>query len=89
MSNFLPFRRRSAADLPLYPVELPDALQGLVRDGRAMRLVEIVELTSNVRPSRCLYNAACFIELVEPGVSIALQDAEGSRVRALQEGPSR
>src|SRR5262249_18941747 len=40
-----------------------------------MRLIEIVELTPNVRSARRLYDAACFIEFVESCVTIGLQDA--------------
>jgi len=40
-----------------------------------MRLLQIVELASAMRPTRGLLNATIFVELIEPGVGIGLQRA--------------
>ena len=38
-----------------------------------MRDVQVVKLSSHVRPAGCFLNAPCFIDLIEPRVTIRLQ----------------
>src|ERR1019366_9336228 len=72
----VPFVRGSAADLFLNGIQSCDSFQSLAGDGRCVRLLQIVELAPDVRPTGDLLNAAIlFIELVESSVGVGLQRA--------------
>ncbi len=64
-----------AANLFFDPIQCADPPQGFPCHRRSMRLFQIVELASDMRPTRGLLNATIFVELIEPGVGIGLQRA--------------
>ena len=65
----------TATDLPLNRVQSRDPLQSFLGHRRLVSDVKIVELPSDVRPTRRLANASGFIDLVEPRVPVGLQRA--------------
>ena len=75
MAHGTAFVRRLTANLFFYSIQRPDPLQRFSRHRRRMRLLQIVELASDMRPTRGLLNAAIFLELIEACVGIGLQRA--------------
>jgi hypothetical protein len=63
----------TAPDLGLDVVQCTDALERFGRDRRAMRLVDVVERASCMRPAGCLPNAPAVVEIVEAGVGVGLE----------------
>jgi hypothetical protein len=74
--------RLPAADLLFDFVQSPDPLQGLQRDRRGMRDMDVVELAPHVRPASRLLDLLA-VELIEAGIGIGLQHtSEGGQVRS-------
>ncbi len=65
LPNFSSLRWRSASDLFLDPVQLPDAFQRLFCHRRRMPLVQVEELPSYVRPARGLDDGTRLVQPVE------------------------
>src|SRR3974390_2133311 len=75
-ANLLPLLRWSAADLFLNGIQSCDSFQSLAGDGQGVRLLQVVELAPNVRPTSDFLNAAIlFIELIESSIGVCLQPA--------------
>lgn len=76
LAYFAPMIRRLAADAGFDCVERADARERLGRQGRAVRLVDVVELASHVRPAGRFLNPAAGVERFEPGIGVGLEDAD-------------
>src|SRR5690606_34976637 len=74
-SNRLPLVRWPSADLAFDLVECTDPGEGLLRDRRAGRLVDVVELAPNVRPTSSLHDTARLVKTIEAGIAVRLQNA--------------
>src|ERR1039458_7234519 len=66
---------RSSLDLRCDQVKCGDALHGLGRDGRLMRLNQVEELASDVSHAGRFLNRATLIKLVETSKRVGLQYA--------------
>jgi hypothetical protein len=69
VANFSALIGRPAAYLLLDPVQDSDSLKGLSRYRRSVRLLQVVKLAPNVRPTRRFLNASIRVKLIEPGSS--------------------
>ena len=54
-------------------IQRADPLQRFPRHRRTMRLLQIIEVTPHVRPTRRVLDANIFIELIESRIGIRLQ----------------
>jgi hypothetical protein len=66
VANFSALIGRPAAYLLLDPVQDSDSLKGLSRNRRSVRLLQVVKLAPNVRPTRRFLNASSRVKLIEP-----------------------
>src|SRR4051812_43663434 len=75
VSNVPAFIRGPATNLFLDRIERGDPFQRLLGNGRLVRFVKVIKLSSNVRPATCFNNRAAFIQPVESRECVGLQDA--------------
>ena len=74
---------RLTPDLLFDAVEGGDAFDGFAGDGRSVRHMKVVKLLEYVRPARCFPDLAVAIKMMEPSVTVGLQDAaEAAQVRS-------
>jgi hypothetical protein len=70
-----------APDLGFDGVEGADPVEGFLGDGRTVGLVHVEELAADVGPASGLGDPPAFIQAVEAGVAIGMQDSgEASQV---------
>lgn len=98
LAHGLPYDGGPAPDSGLDRIELGNTPQRLGRDGRAGRLMDLVELTPRMRPAGREPDIAAFAETIEPGIAVDLDHAFelgqmggrplGLPVRAVEARPS-